>query len=117
MDDRWKVKHNTKHTGYQSTDHELSLSSDVEHTGSERECHTQTGKDQRTCIYQRPHQIFWFAEDAAEQLSISNCRADTSDHQEDGTDQEAGNDCNDRIKHIALKNTFLLIHLSFLLPS
>ena len=117
MDDRRKVKHNTKHTGYQSTDHKLSLCTDIKYTCAEGKGNTQSGKDQRTCIYQRPHQIFWFAEDAAEQLSISNCRADTGDHQEDGTNQEACNDRNDRIKHIALKNTFLLIHLSFLLPS
>ena len=51
------------------------------------------------------------------ELLLSEAVGITGDHQEDGTDQEAGNDRNDRIKHIALKNTFLLIHLSFLLPS
>ena len=58
------MKDNTDHAGCDGTHNELSLSSDVENAGPEREGNAQSGEDQRRCIHNAPGDIFHLTENA-----------------------------------------------------
>ena len=59
-----QMKDNTDHAGCDGTHNELSLSSDVENAGPEREGNAQSGEDQRRCIHNAPGDIFHLTENA-----------------------------------------------------
>ena len=92
VDHRRQRTEDTDHRGGQGADHILTLSTDVEDTGTEGERHRKSGKNQRCCINDTVGEKLRLTEDTVEELRVGLARIDTDRREEDRPHDETDHD-------------------------